>query len=307
MNNELADAGWLASVEVRINGERLPAERLLSEYRTLCAGYAVQMSAEELAAQRERIRRDAVENAIERTLLLEEARRRLGPVPTAQIESALTRWRRERPPGSPEPTAAETAQMREAIAEQLLLDRFFEQLCEAVPRPTTDELRAWYAEHSQELQRDEQVRLLLITLPARPGGPGPHERVRALLNARERWLAGEPLEAITREAGGWLSADDLGWQEMQRLASALRTAVGGLAPGAISEVFASPAGHHLVRVVDRRPAGPAPFAEVWREIEQRLWNGRKEECIGREADRLRAAAVIEVIGLPSDPAISGGG
>lgn len=290
---------WYEAIEVWIDGERLAPERIRAEYELLLAGYAARMSTEELSSQTNRIQRDAIENAIERKLLLDEARRRLGTIPAAHVEAALTRWRRERPSDAPSLTPKEETDMRESICEQLLLERFLEQLCSDVPRPTTEELRAWYADHAETFERGEQVHVRLITLPAGSSSVGPRDRVAVLLNVRDRLAAGETLTGIAREMYGGLRSEDLGWCELSRLPSPLQSAAANVPAGGLSEVFATATGHHLVQVLDRRPPGRMPFSEVWRGIEEYLWGARKEDCIGREADRLRAAATIEVRGLPS--------
>ncbi len=298
MTNESSEVPWHETVEVRINGERLPPDRILREYETLRAGYAERMSEEEVEAQEDRIRRDAVENAIERRLLLDEARRRAS-VSQAQLESAMIQWRRARPAGAPEPTPEEEAEARQLIQERLLLERFFESLYAEVPRPSTSEVRAWYDEHPDAFERGEQVHLVWIHLP--PGAPlgSPRDRLLLMFNARERLAAGELFEAVNEDLHGWLRSVDLGWQQVDQLAPVARAAIADLSAGEISQVFEMDEALHIARVLSRRAAGRLPFSEVWRRIEEHLWDERKEERLGQELDRLRAAARIEIFGMPS--------
>ncbi len=297
MTQELSDLPWYETAEVWLNGERLEPALLLREYEVLRAGYAERMSEKEMEAQEERLRRDAVENAIERRLLLDEARRRIS-LPQAQLEAAVLQWRRARPVGAPEPTPEEEAEAQQQIQERLLLDRFFDSLYAEVPRPFSSEVRAWYDEHPDDFERGEQVHLVLIYLPRSAPLSSPRDRMLLLFNARERLAGGEPFETVNNGLDGWLRSVDMGWQQVDQLSPAFRAAVADLPVGGISEVFAMDQEFHIARVLDRRPPARLPLSEVWRAIETHLWNERKDERLGRELDRLRAAARIEILGLP---------
>ena len=187
---------------------------------------------------------------------------------------------------------ADEARIREGIEDDLRLERYFEDLCRDVPRPTIEECRAEYDAHPDRFRTPEKVWAKHIV--RRPAPDEPAAQVFALLlNLRERVARGEDISAIAREHSDCHDDGDLGYFARGQMVDAFDRVVFGLATGAVSDVFPTEFGYHIVKILDRRPEGIRPFTEARREIEDGLWTDRKNSRIGEIVDDLRAGARIE--------------
>lgn len=282
---------------VRVNDEPVPPEMIRREEDMLRRRYAENAPEADVEAMADRIADDALQNAIERVLLAQTARSIIGPVPRALVESRLAMLKRQSGGGETFPeamglTPGDEALIREGVAGDIRLDRYFEELCRDVPRPTAAECRAWFEAHPAQFQGPEAVRTRHILRRPAPGEPAATS-CAVLLNLRERILKGEDILAIAREYSDADDGGDLGYVARGQMPEAFDRVLFGLAPDAVSDVFPTEFGHHIVQALDRRPAGVRPFAEVRREIEDLLWTERKNARIGEVVDGLRAGARIE--------------
>jgi parvulin-like peptidyl-prolyl isomerase len=70
---------------------------------------------------------------------------------------------------------------------------------------------------------------------------------------------------------------DLGWVDEDQIVPAVRDAVAGLAPGAISDPVRAPDGWHLLKLIDTKAAGIAPLAQVQDAIVKALRQQQQQQ------------------------------
>lgn len=237
------------------------------------------------------VRRRALEELIDRRLLLRAAADRDIRVTDAEVEHAMARLRDDYPEEQFERTLATEAIGPEALArdlrERLLLQRLFLREVVARVAVTDEEIDEWIAIHGEELRRPEQARAAQIVVATAEEA----ERIR------ERLRAGESFEDLARETS--LSPDgkkggDLGFFARDEMPPPFGEVCFGLKPGEVSEVVSSPYGFHVFKLLEKRPAStPAP-EELRAEVVRRL--RREKEAAAQQAfiARLREAAQIEI-------------
>ena len=147
-----------------------------------------------------------------------------------------------------------------------------------------------------EPQAVEQLRLRQILL--RPGELLSEDEARLRLERlRERVLAGEPFETLARahsdDAASAARGGDMGWLSPSELPPEVAEAVRGLSPGEVSRPFRTPAGWHLVQLVERRRSDDT---EAYRRARaRRLLQQRKvEERLQLWLRQLRDEAYVEL-------------
>jgi peptidylprolyl isomerase len=91
----------------------------------------------------------------------------------------------------------------------------------------------------------------------------------------------ESQEKASADKGG-----DLGWLREDALLPAVRDAVAGLPEGGTTEPIKLPDGYHLIRLVETKPAGTAPLADVKPQLVQALRQARAQQAVRARVDEL---------------------
>ncbi len=283
---------------ILVNGEEVSEALIQQELQMLRERYAAEMSCEEMEEQQAKIESDAHENAAERVLLMQQARKEIKAVRPEEIEARFTALKEqhggdeafhERFDLAPE----DEAKIKTGIEDSVRLEKYFEVVCEDVARPTEVDSKAYYDGHKEEFTVPEMVRAAHIV--QHPSPDCPVEKVYAeLLNVRERLKTGEDFDALAREYSHCQDGGhDLGYFARGQMVQAFEDIAFKTAVGEYSDIFQSEFGYHVLKVYDRRAESSRKFNDVRYDIESMLFDVRKNDAIGAVADELRAAAKIE--------------
>jgi len=158
---------------------------------------------------------------------------------------------------------------------------------------TDAQIAEYYASHANEFQRAEEVRASHILV--RPTGDGEEAARAAAARARALYARaiapGADFAALAREAsddpGSKDNGGDLGWFGRGRMVKEFEEAVFALKTGEVSQPVESQFGFHVIKLVDRRPAGQQSLDEVREVIRQRLVEGLAEGEGSRRAQALK--------------------
>jgi hypothetical protein len=173
------------------------------------------------------------------------------------------------------------------IVRQRLIQKVLflaEDLAGVSRAPTEEELRRFFAATREQWTRPARVRLIHVY-----AGPSRRDELSALRPAAiaaEAAVPGEPPalgEAFPLPRTVAMTRDELA----ATYGAVFADAAFALAPGAWSEPIESKFGWHLVRVLDRRDAGPATFEDVRSQLPLTYLVARKKQAA---ADFLRQAA-----------------
>lgn len=126
-----------------------------------------------------------------------------------------------------------------------------------------------YNANKEKYTRRETVRASHILISSRESAP---EEVEAKLNkVLEALESGESFDAVAKEysddSGSAAKGGDLGFFARGRMVPEFESAVFALAePGDVSEPVTSQFGVHIIKLTDRRAAGPVPFEQAKAQI-----------------------------------------
>jgi hypothetical protein len=217
-------------------------------------------------------RQQVIEQWITAELLAQEARRR-GLPDEAEVQSAL-------------------AESERAVLGAALVEHFFA----ANPgSPSDEEVEAYIAEHAPELVlREPWVRVRHL----RAATAADAETVRsALARAGTAPFADSLWRMLAREYSPdpegsiAMSGSFMPESRFRATAEALAESVAGLAPGGAA-VTAVAGAHHVLQLVERRPAGtPARPEWVRDEIRERIAIDRRRDLLARQVQALRTEAL----------------
>lgn len=283
---------------IYVNNEMVDADMLQQELDMLLQRYQEQNTPpEELQSKQDQVREDAKQNAIERMILVQQAREEVDPPDAEEIEMEFSdlldkhggseKFEREfkKNPGSKK-------KIKDRIADGLRLERYFERICADVQIPNEDDCRQYYEADPARYEFPEMVRAAHIVRA--PGdGQNPQELIAEMMNVREKLLKGAP---FADAANAFSQCDDnggdLGWFPRGQMVPEFEQVVFELEAEQISDVFQTPFGFHIVKLIGKRPGGRRDFEDVRYEIENELLDQRKNERIGSVVDELRKDAEI---------------
>lgn len=270
-----------------VNGEPITAESLRRELELDRAG-----AGGDAEGPAREARRRALDDALDRRLLLQQARARGISVPEEQVERAMLALQADYPGTYFDDLLAQeklsAAEVRLRLREQLTLERFFAQ--EVFPRlgVSDEELQRYYDEHPSEFDEPERVRARQVVVRTREEAA----RVRDELRRRPQsfaQVARRSSVAPEGKAGGDLGyfGKGSGMPEVFEICFRLPLLQ-------ISDVIPSPYGFHVFQVTERKPAGRRPFAEARAAIREALLRQKRSRAQEEAVATLRQQARITI-------------
>jgi len=271
---------------ILVNGERIEEQAIREEAERMRAQYEQAFADEAPATREARLQEWARDNIIERTLLEQAAKADPRPITPEEVDAAIRGTGRE-------PDATVPADVRANVELSLRARRLLDEQGKDLPPPADEAVRAFYQENLKEFQLPERVHAAHIVKHVTPCKP-PEVCEETLRKAKEELAAGGDMAVLAAkysdcpENGG-----DLGWFARGRMVEEFENTVFKMKPGETSDIFASRYGFHIVKVFDRKPAGPAAIEEVDGYIRSRLAADERNAAIEKFLDGLRAAAKVE--------------
>ena len=162
-----------------------------------------------------------------------------------------------------------------------------------------DELRKYYQKNLEKFTDPLEVKIQQIFFPLPPDAPKDEAaavqgEARAIL---EKARKGEDFTELAKNFSKGPEASEgglLGWFKHKELLPELEEAGFKLKTGEISELIRSPAGFHIIRVLEKKGGEPRPFAEVQFKIREEMSQDEADKKFQEWLKDLRARAYIEI-------------
>jgi peptidyl-prolyl cis-trans isomerase C len=192
------------------------------------------------------------------------------------------------------------AELRALVKRNLAIDKLIQDRVVAKIEIGEEEIRQYYDQNPQEMQRPEEVRTshILVKVP-----PGAGEDDKAPVRARAAELlakvrAGQDFATLAREnsedTGSAVNGGDLGFIRRGTTVPSFEAAAFALAVNTISDVVESDFGYHIIKVTDRHEAGSIPFEEVSEPLKRFLVQRKARDDMQTFVKILRDQAQVEV-------------
>ncbi|MCC4116415.1 peptidylprolyl isomerase [Aromatoleum toluclasticum] len=155
---------------------------------------------------------------------------------------------------------------RDQIRSEILLTRLRERDVDSRIVVTDAEIENFLANNADALSGEEfHVAHILVRVPENATMQQQSERMARAESAVERLRAGEDfgrLAASVSDAPDGLSGGDLGWRGRDRMPVLFADAVRQMKPGEVSKVMRSPAGFHIVKLIESRGGAAAGLQQM---------------------------------------------
>lgn len=187
------------------------------------------------------------------------------------------------------------AQLRARLRDTILINRVLTKELGSF-EITEEELRQRYERDKDSFMMPPKVHIAHVVYQTAVDPAAQEqvvERARRLVAAAR---SGSDFLTLAQEetgAGGAVGGD-LGILALDDLRSEVRDVTEKLAPGEVSEPFETPAGLHVVLLIERIPAAPRPFDEVKDSLRQAELSERYRGRLGSVVEELKKRYVVEV-------------
>lgn len=155
---------------------------------------------------------------------------------------------------------------RDQIRSEILLTRLRERDVDSRVVVTDAEIENFLANNADALSGEEfHVAHILVRVAEGATMQQQSERLARAESVVERLRAGEDFGRIAAsysDAPDGLSGGDLGWRGRDRMPVLFADAVRQMQPGEVSKVIRSPAGFHIVKLVERRGGAAAGLQQM---------------------------------------------
>jgi len=185
--------------------------------------------------------------------------------------------------------------LRARLRETLLINRVLTRELGSF-EITEEELRQRYQRDLETYMMPPKVHLAHVIYDGAVGAAAQTavlDRARRLVAAARAGNDFLTLAANEIAAGG-ATGGDLGVLAIEDLRSEVRTVAEGLAPGQVSDPFETPAGVHVLQLIESIPAAPRPFAEVKEDLREAELADRYRSRLGSVVGDLKDRYVVEV-------------
>jgi hypothetical protein len=285
-----------------VEGSPVDSADFLYLYRSQLAAFALQQRSPEVKdSDRVKIGLRALAELIQREILWQEGVRRGFNVPPAELEAAYDRKlkalqqqlsRQDGGALSEAEILEQSGQTREEALDEMkksiLVQKTWDTLAaEKGAKVTENEIMQFYQDNPEIFRRPASLHLMQIFILPKPNPREANEAAwqeaeKKAENALARIRAGESFQAVARDVSNAPDAKnggDMGLAPVEMLPPFFVERARTLAPGAMSNVFRSEHGVHLIRLIEAEDSENVSLDEVRDRIEVVLKEQKTESIV----------------------------
>ncbi|MFW5683981.1 MAG: peptidylprolyl isomerase [Spirochaetota bacterium] len=275
---------------MKVDGTEIPAEELSSEFRRLMQSQADRPDS--MKADEAQVRRIAIENVINKWLLLRRARARF---PTVRIDEVRRRAKQLQEQYGPQ---FDPSRFEKEMEDDVRIDKLVAEVTSGIAPVTAEAAHEEYDRAPGAWSEPERVHVSHIVRHTF-GGAKPGRALQEIMEAQRLLKSGSPFEAVARRFSDQHGqAGDLGTFARGSMVERFEKVVFRMAPGELSDVFETEFGYHIALVHEKHPSRDRSFDDARRDVEQSIRARREREAFDALVESLRAEAVIERDGEP---------
>lgn len=288
----------------RVDGADVMAVDVIEEINRLRAQVLPNLPPSEQMRVVSMIRKQAIENAINRTLLLRHASKTGITVPDQDVENQYVQFKGNFP--SPEEFDKQMQEskltpekVKDRFRQNLTLNQLLEKNLQSNPAVAEEEIAAFYQSKPSQFQRPEQVKASHILLRAgqdEPPAARAQKRARAdsvMAVLRRGTDFGVVARQVSEDPGSAARGGDLDYFSRGQMVPQFDAVAFSLAVGDMSGVVETQFGYHILKITDKKPAGTVELSEARGSISEYLKGQKRTEALKTWLTGLRAKSKIE--------------
>ncbi len=279
-----------------VNGEKIDDSLIEQQIEHLKPRYQQVFKDQPPQQQQARLLEWSKENVIEMTLLNQYARQNAPDLTEEEIQKALEKVReknKKQQKDDQQPDNNQDKQLREAVIQQLRVEKTIDDLHSKLPEPTDRQIADYYNRNKKRFTSTERVKISHIVKHV--DWQTTEDKVRRIMtHALDELNRGTPFETVAQKYSDCPEKDgDLGFIEPGKMVEEFENVAFNLGPNQISDIFQTRFGYHIVKLYDRKPAVLKPLDEVRKIITTTLKEQAERKAVENFIDNLKANADIK--------------
>lgn len=274
-----------------INGELVDDSVIRQEASALRQQYAESLEGDAVEIEMQ-LRDQARQNVIQRVLVRQEAARDTTPIDPNKVEKALETVRAQSAVKAGCDPRSSEEDLRREIEARLRVERFLDALGAKLPWPKPKDVGDYYRKHRDDFKMPEMIRAAHIVKNV-DESTSEEAALAAIREVQAQLTADNFADLANQYSDCTGNGGELGYFPRGQMVEEFDAVVFALKPGATSDIFRSPFGFHIARVLDRRPAGLRSLPEVKTEIEYMLFQQKLRRAVDELVESLQAKADIK--------------
>lgn len=251
------------------------------------------------------VRRQILDNLIDRELLLQQAKSMKMSVTSQQVDAQMQQLA-QRFPSQEAFEQALTAQdftmdaVKKDVESQLLRQQLVKKEILDKVNVNARDVQNFYVKNKDKYVEAEQIhaRHILVRVPQEVS-PADDAKLKGKADeAQKRAQKGEDFAALAKELsddGSKENGGDLGFFPRGRMVAAFEEAAFALQPGQISDVVRTQFGYHIIKVEEHKTGRALPFDEAKEQVKEDLTREQTYERYQQYVAGLRSKAKVELL------------
>lgn len=187
------------------------------------------------------------------------------------------------------------------LQERVVLDRFLEKEIEGKAAVTSEDVKAYYEKHPEEMKQGEEVHAAHILVKDQKEAEAALKKLKK--GANFSTLASE----ISVDPGSKSRGGDLGFFPKGRMVPAFEEVAFRLKPGELSDLVQTQFGYHIIKVLEKRGGEQLSLEAAQPQIQQKLMQEKQKTMFDTLVADLKSKAKItlheELLLSPSQPPV----
>jgi peptidyl-prolyl cis-trans isomerase C len=249
------------------------------------------------------IKKELLENLINRELLYQETQRKGIKIDEATVNEQVMTMKKRFPSEAEFKSALTKANLTEAaiktqIARGLAIEQLIVTCVSKKVTVSAPEIKAFYENHPNLFKQPEQVRASHILIKIDPqGDEGKRAKAEKKIKKIQKKLQkGEDFATLAKELSECPSkakGGDLGYFSRGRMVKSFEDVAFALKPNEVSEIVETKFGYHLIKVVDKKPEMTTTFEEVKDKLGQYLKQQKVQKEVSNYVSELKEKGKVE--------------
>jgi len=249
------------------------------------------------------IKKELLENLINRELLYQETERKGIKIDEATINEQVMTMKKRFPSETEFKSALTKANLTEAaiktqIARGLAIEQLIVTSVSKKVMVSAQDIKTFYENHPNLFKKHEQVRASHILIKIDPQGDEV-KRAKAekkIKKVQKKLQKGEDFATLAKELSECPSkakGGDLGYFSRGRMVKSFEDVAFALKPNEVSEIVETKFGYHLIKVVDKKPEMTTMLEEVKDKLGKYLKQQKVQKEVSSYVSELKEKAKVE--------------